>query len=205
MVRHFFIIILLLCEFLPISMMAQKRLTLEDLNFGGVNYAAQFAGSEEDDEPFDFDSFMNEHAAEQAQQSFLPQEAPPEEAPPEEEALPGQQSFLPMEEEEPQPEPAPPQPAPAPHIPAQPKKTAAPGGSVDKALWLNVVRSTERSFLPLIGKLTGSVARVLEGVLVVKLADPKIRMMMDEAVAAEKLQPFVKQYLGETYNIKFEY
>ena len=40
MVRRFFIIILLLCEFLPISMMAQKRLTLEDLNFGGVNYAA---------------------------------------------------------------------------------------------------------------------------------------------------------------------
>ena len=34
------ILCLLLLSYIPVNMMAQKRLTLEDLNFGGVNYAS---------------------------------------------------------------------------------------------------------------------------------------------------------------------
>ena len=40
MIRCYVIIFFLLCRYLPINLMAQKRLTLEDLNSGGTNYAA---------------------------------------------------------------------------------------------------------------------------------------------------------------------
>ena len=40
MIRCYVIIFFLLCGYLPINLMAQKRLTLEDLNSGGTNYAA---------------------------------------------------------------------------------------------------------------------------------------------------------------------
>ena len=39
MIRCYVIIFFLLCGYLPINLMAQKRLTLEDLNSGGTNYA----------------------------------------------------------------------------------------------------------------------------------------------------------------------
>ena len=38
--RRGIIICLLLLSYIPVNMMAQKRLTLEELNFGGVNYAS---------------------------------------------------------------------------------------------------------------------------------------------------------------------
>ena len=146
---------------------------------GNGGFADMFDAAEEDDEPFDFDAFMNEYNNRAAA------------------AAPEQPA---------QPAPAAPQPAVQPEPPKpEPKPAAAPAeGAVDNRKWALIVTETERSFPPLINQLTGSAARITGNVLSVRFADPKIKSFVDEKIVASKLLPFVEKTLGRGYEIKFD-
>ncbi len=164
--------------------------------FGNENtsgtYASMFDDEETDDEPFDFDAFIKEHS--------------------------GNAGNEPAQEEPPSPAPAP-APAPAQSAPVQPAeetKTSDPSlripsselrtpeGQVDSRKWLKVVADTEASHPPLINQLTGSRARIVGDVLSVCLADPKIKMFINEDLVRSKLAPVAERILGRRYDIRFE-
>lgn len=145
---------------------------------GGGSFASQFNDSEEDDEPFDYDAFMKEYGGKA-------------------EAAPAPAAESPVQNTSAAAKPAQTPPTPAPSAPAA-------QGNVDKSTWIRVVAETERSYRPLTSKLTGSRARIAGNVLLVTLADPRIKTFLDETVAAENMAPFVLKHLGASYEIKFE-
>ncbi|MCH5198026.1 MAG: DNA polymerase III subunit gamma/tau [Oscillospiraceae bacterium] len=78
-------------------------------------------------------------------------------------------------------------------------------GAVDKHRWVNVIYEVEKTFKPLTGMLAGSQARISGDVLIVRPAEPKLRMFFDDAFIASKISPCAEAVLGKHYDIKLEY
>ena len=157
----------------------------------GGSYANAFSSDEEDDEPFDFDAFMRDNdkqtaAADDGQQSFLPESEPENEPEP-----------------EPWSEPEPPKPAPSPV--KEPAPSQNEPNELDRRKWLNIVLDVEKSYGPLTGILTGSSARISGDVLTVRLSSPKIKNFFDESLIASKIMPCAENALGRRCEVKIEY
>ena len=150
-------------------------------------YASLFDGEEDDDAPLDKEAFLREYEAQTAENAaaFAAQAAHSSAQP----AAP--KAEAPKAE--------------APKPPAASKGAApAADGPVDKKVWVDVVKDAEGSSGPLRGMLTGSKARITGDVLTITLANPMYLMLIGTEDAAKRINPFLLQYLGRTFEIRFE-
>ncbi|MBQ6118261.1 MAG: DNA polymerase III subunit gamma/tau [Clostridia bacterium] len=145
------------------------------------SFAAKFAaeGTEEtDDEPFDFDAFMNAHKDRAGSGNAAEKPA--------DEALPFDGPFE-----------APPA---RPQIPAGEAK----GSPIDGKTWLQIVLATEKKFAPLIGMLTDSTAVIKGGDILIRLGDNKLRPFINRDYLNRYVGEAARETLGQAYQIKLE-
>lgn len=177
---------------------AEKKTT------GFAEQFAQMAEEETDDEPFDFDAFMQEHSNGKPQTATNGNTAPsendgdtdPEEddvfpfgdddAPPEE----GEGMSLPFDAPEPKP------------------KTAvyepSEGTPIDAGTWTKIILTTERAFPPLIGALTNSAARIAGKTIFIRFGEKNLSVFVNESILSQYVRKAAAQVLNEEYNIKIE-
>ena len=155
----------------------------------GGTFAEQFAaaGEDGDDEPFDFDAFMEEH---QDRAKAKPAAAVPAPA-----AAPAQEEGLPFDA------------APAPRQSAAPSAGYAEeteGQPVDGATWGQVILGVEKRFPPMIGTLEDSTARIVGNTLRIRLREENLKLFVNRAYLEKYVNQAAQETLGRQFTIKLD-
>ena len=132
-------------------------------------------GEDDDDEPFDFESFVKMHEGNHKKE--------------ETEAVPERREVFENKYESSFEESIP--------------ETAA-AGSIDRTTWGKIVYETEHLFPPLIGQLTGSVARIEGGTIYITLADKNLKIFVKEQMLGKFVTQAAASILGKEYKIKLD-
>ncbi len=83
-----------------------------------------------------------------------------------------------------------------------PESSAA--GSIDKGTWGKIVYETEHLFPPLIGQLTGSVARIEGATIYITLGEKNLRVFVNEQMLGRFVSQAAGKILGKEYKIKLD-
>lgn len=150
-----------------------------------------------DDDAFDFDAFMKEHAGnakkddssagdagengEEGDDDFVPpfddSDAPPVDFEDIDDIVPDTSKF---------------------------ENSDEPGEIIEQKKWAKIIYETESSFPPLIGQLTGSHARIEGSYIHITLGDKNYKFIVREDVLFPRVAVAAKNVLGKEYKIKID-
>lgn len=158
-----------------------------------TGFAQKFAQSTEDDDteddaPFDFDAFMAEFTDADAQKKSAPvsEKQPSSAEKPFEDSLPFGNS-------------------PVNDIPPLPDDSAPRSANqIDPRTWMKIILETEKSFMPLIGQLTGSKGYIDGNVLTVEFANENLKKFANGPLICKYVKDSASFVLNKEFTVKIK-